>query len=52
MQMLKRKNPISIIIFKKDCSKINGANNIFAKSENTQTEDLIYTDLYIDYKFH
>lgn len=39
------KTPVSIIIFKQDCSKIYWANNIFAKSENTQTEDLLYTDL-------
>lgn len=29
---VEEKNPISIIIFKQDCSKIYWANNIFAKS--------------------
>lgn len=47
--MLKRKKT-PIIIFKEDYNKISWANNIFAKSENTQTEDLWYTDL--SYKFH
>lgn len=45
-----KKNPISIIILQQDWSKIYWANNIFAKSENTQREDLLYTDL--SYKFH
>lgn len=48
MQTLKK--PISTITFKKNFNKIYWANNIFAKSENAQTEDLLYIDL--SYKFH